>query len=66
VPPDKADGRLPVPLIPPVFMTKRATGFLPLYSGLTLNPYGVASPCPDSNLIHYKWWFSTPPLVTPT
>ncbi|EIG29514.1 hypothetical protein HMPREF1051_0942 [Neisseria sicca VK64] len=24
------------------------------YSGLTLNQYGVASPCPDLNLIHYK------------
>jgi len=23
------------------------------YSGLTLNQYGVASPCPDLNLIHY-------------
>ncbi|MDU1534485.1 MAG: hypothetical protein E6899_06480 [Neisseria sp.] len=25
-----------------------------VYSGLTLNQYGVASPCPDLNLIHYK------------
>ncbi|EGQ74729.1 hypothetical protein HMPREF9418_2673 [Neisseria macacae ATCC 33926] len=24
-----------------------------MYSGLTLNQYGVASPCPDLNLIHY-------------
>jgi|GEM_PF-6168796 len=24
------------------------------YSGLTLNQYGVASPCPDLKLIHYK------------
>ncbi|EGQ75684.1 hypothetical protein HMPREF9418_2351 [Neisseria macacae ATCC 33926] len=24
------------------------------YSGLTLNRYGVASPCSDLNLIHYK------------
>jgi len=24
------------------------------YSGLTLNQYGVASPCPDLNLIHYN------------
>ncbi|MBJ7794992.1 hypothetical protein BWZ27_09405 [Neisseria meningitidis] len=24
-----------------------------LYSGLNLNQYGVASPCPDLNLIHY-------------
>ena len=23
------------------------------YSGLTLNQYGVTSPCPDLNLIHY-------------
>ena len=23
-------------------------------SGLTLNQYGVASPCPDLKLIHYK------------
>ncbi|EIG29991.1 hypothetical protein HMPREF1051_0863 [Neisseria sicca VK64] len=23
------------------------------YSGLNLNQYGVASPCPDLNLIHY-------------
>ena len=26
---------------------------LSTYSGLTLNQYGVASPCPDLNLIHY-------------
>ncbi|ARC51567.1 hypothetical protein A6J88_10445 [Neisseria mucosa] len=25
------------------------------YSGLNLNQYGVASPCPDLNLIHYKY-----------
>ena len=24
------------------------------YSGLNLNQYGVASPCPDLNLIHYN------------
>ncbi|EFE50087.1 hypothetical protein NEIELOOT_01120 [Neisseria elongata subsp. glycolytica ATCC 29315] len=24
-----------------------------LYGGLNLNRYGVASPCPDLNLIHY-------------
>ncbi|MDU1533295.1 MAG: hypothetical protein E6899_00175 [Neisseria sp.] len=24
-----------------------------VYSGLTLNQYGVASPCPDLKLIHY-------------
>ncbi|KIC06706.1 hypothetical protein MCC93_18820 [Morococcus cerebrosus] len=28
--------------------------FLLLYSGLNLNQYGVASPCPDLNLIHYR------------
>ena len=29
------------------------------YSGLNLNQYGVASPCPDLNLIHYNivWEF---------
>ncbi|EET45416.1 hypothetical protein NEISICOT_00634 [Neisseria sicca ATCC 29256] len=26
-------------------------------SGLTLNQYGVASPCPDLKLIHYKKGF---------
>ncbi|ENT0514788.1 hypothetical protein CG379_06230 [Neisseria gonorrhoeae] len=32
---------------------------VPYYSGLNLNRYGVASPCPDLNLIHY-----TLPVIT--
>ena len=32
---------------------RRPVGNTADYSGLTLNQYGVASPCPDLNLIHY-------------
>jgi len=32
-------------------------GWMGKYSGLNLNQYGVASPCPDLNLIHYNLCF---------
>ena len=35
-------------------MEMAAEGYPIFYSGLTLNQYGVASPCPDLKLIHYR------------